>query len=326
MDRFDRVPADVRQRRFDDLAAMVCLLGRPVPERRAEAVHHGRDPVIAERLAQRLAGEPRSPLAGEHERTPAVAERTGRLEDLQRAPAQGHTMVALQLHARGRNGPHAAGRVDLVPRRQPDLAVARRRQHQKLERELHDRRRRRGADGRHSRGDLAVRQRLHVLHDLALGAQHPADPVTRVVAAELHGHGPLQHRGDPLPDHLGGRRLRVPDGGARGPEQDRGGQHAAVRPRTNRRANGRPTGRHSGGGVGEDIVGKGQSGRACAVSTRARCRPDDAAGDRSIMRSPRATCCHRHRGQRGTVRLTLRAARCRDANASIPLPSASLSA
>ena len=70
-----------------------------------------------------------------------------------------------------------------------------------------------------------------------------------------------------------------------------------------------PTGRHSGGGVGEGIVGKGQSGRACAepasgpsaprsgggaqrgaltpVSTRARCWPDDAAGDHNILRSVR---------------------------------------
>ena len=40
----------------------------------------------------------------------------------------------------------------------------------------------------------------------------------------------------------------------------------------------RPTG---GGGVGAGIVGKGQSGRACAepVSTRAWCWPDDAASD-----------------------------------------------
>ena len=100
------------------------------------------------------------------------------------------------------------------------------------------------------------------------------------------------------PEPLASAPPRRPAGGARGSEQDRGGQHAAVRPWTSGRANG-PTGRHVWKGVGAGIVGTGQSGRACAepasrptaprhgggaergawtpVSTRAWCWPDDAA-------------------------------------------------
>ena len=51
------LPTGVGQRGLDDLARMVCLLGRSVPERRAEAVYDGRDPKPAERLAQRLLDE-----------------------------------------------------------------------------------------------------------------------------------------------------------------------------------------------------------------------------------------------------------------------------
>ena len=63
------LPTGVGQRGLDDLARMVCLLGRSVPERRAEAVYDGRDPKPAERLAQRLLDE----QLGAHSRFPGHA-------------------------------------------------------------------------------------------------------------------------------------------------------------------------------------------------------------------------------------------------------------
>ena len=43
VDRLDLIPDDMGQRRLDDLARMVRLLGRPVPERRAEPVRPSRN-------------------------------------------------------------------------------------------------------------------------------------------------------------------------------------------------------------------------------------------------------------------------------------------
>ena len=52
-DRADLVLDDVRQRRLNDLARVVRLLGRPIPEAGGEAVAHGGDPVVLEHLGQR---------------------------------------------------------------------------------------------------------------------------------------------------------------------------------------------------------------------------------------------------------------------------------
>ena len=51
------VADDVGERRLDDLARMVRLLGRPVPERRPEAMGHGRDVAVLEDRGQRRAVE-----------------------------------------------------------------------------------------------------------------------------------------------------------------------------------------------------------------------------------------------------------------------------
>ena len=40
----------------------------------------------------------------------------------------------------------------------------------------------------------------HVLDDVALRAEHRPDPVGRVVAAQVHRNGPLQHGVETLPD------------------------------------------------------------------------------------------------------------------------------
>ena len=63
--------------------------------------------------------------------------------------------------------------------------------------------------------------RIGVPGSWSLSGRAATDSVARVVAAQFHGDGPLQHGGNLLPDRLGGRRLRVPDGG-----QDR--QHVSA--------------------------------------------------------------------------------------------------
>ena len=81
----------VGQRRLDHLARVVRLLGGPVPERRAESVRHGRDPMLLEHLGQRRRRDRRPAAHGAHERI-AVAERTCRVKNLQR-PHQGPILV-----------------------------------------------------------------------------------------------------------------------------------------------------------------------------------------------------------------------------------------
>ena len=50
-----------------------------------------------------------------------------------------------------------------------------------------------------------------MLHGCPLRPKDRPDAVTRVVHAQLHRHGPLQHRPDALPQPPGGLRLVVPD-------------------------------------------------------------------------------------------------------------------
>ena len=103
----------MRQRRLDDLAWVVRLLRRPVPERRAEAMRNGREPVLLEQPAQTLVVKGLAAPGREHDPASA-AERPRRGEDLQGAAAQRNPVLALHLHPRGRNRPHAAGKVDLT--------------------------------------------------------------------------------------------------------------------------------------------------------------------------------------------------------------------
>ena len=84
--RLDLVLHHMRQRRLDDLAGMVSLLGRPVPEARPEPVRHGRDLERCEQSTQMLFND-RLPVAdGEDNRT-AVAERPGLVDDVDGAAA-----------------------------------------------------------------------------------------------------------------------------------------------------------------------------------------------------------------------------------------------
>ena len=75
---------------------------------------------------------------------------------------------------------HAGLRVHLVPSRAAHLTRSRRREDQKLERELDGGVRTRRPHRCERPGDLTVRQRRHVLHDVALRAEHQPDPVARL--------------------------------------------------------------------------------------------------------------------------------------------------
>ena len=90
--RLDRILDSVRQRRLDDFARMVRLLGRPVPEAGSESVRHAGDAAACEQKAQLRDNQPPAAPAREHER--AVAERPRGGEDRQRPPAQRDPVVA----------------------------------------------------------------------------------------------------------------------------------------------------------------------------------------------------------------------------------------
>ena len=68
--------------------------GRPVPERRPEAVRHRGDPMVLEHLRQRCHGC-RPPTAhGEHKPPGTAAERPRGVENARRPPAQWNPVVA----------------------------------------------------------------------------------------------------------------------------------------------------------------------------------------------------------------------------------------
>ena len=172
---------------------------------------YGGDLVVLEHLGQRRHGDRPSAPHREHEAV-AVAERPRRVEDLQRPAAQRNAVLTLRLHPQGRNRPHAAGHVHLVPRRQPHLGGPRCGEHEKLERQfdggLSGLRRPHRPDGR---GHVPVGQRLPVRHDVVLRAEHRQHSVAWVVVPHVEGDGPLQHRPDALPDRAGRLCLAVPD-------------------------------------------------------------------------------------------------------------------
>ena len=152
--------------------------------------------------------------AREHQGT-AVAQPPRRLEQLDGAPAQRHPVLAVRLHAARRHRPHPAGPVHLGPPRPAHLARPRRRQHQKLERQLHDRPHLGPLNRLDRRRHLAVGQGRHVLDARALPAQHLLDALAGVVGPELHGHRPLHHRVQALAQPPGRRRRPVPHRGQR---------------------------------------------------------------------------------------------------------------
>ena len=188
----------------------VSVLGRPIPERRPEAVRHRRDLVVLEHLRQR---RHRDRLAARHREHQSIAlvERPRRVENLQRSHAQWNPVLPLRLHPLG-DRPHLLGRVHLGPGRQAHFRRACRRQHQKLARQL-DRslRRPRRPHHRDRRRHLLVRQRPMVRHDVLLQAEHRQHPVARIVVAQVQRDRPVQHRADALAHGARRLRLAVPD-------------------------------------------------------------------------------------------------------------------
>ena len=101
--------------------------------------------------------------------------------------------------------------VPVVPDSEVPARHARRRQHEKLERQLDG-----GLRGPHPHrldrlGHVPVGKRLPVRHDVVLRTEHRQHPVTPVVVPHVQGDGPLQHRADALADGAGRLRLDVPN-------------------------------------------------------------------------------------------------------------------
>ena len=189
---------------------MICILGRPVPKARPEAVRHGPDLQRLEQFRHRHTPDRLSADARKHKRFPSC-QRPRLIEDLQGTPAQRDPVLAIRLRARGRDGPDALVPVDLRPRRAADLAGARCRQHQELEGQFHDRARVRCPNGLDRGRHLAMRRRLHVPHAVPLRSEHRAGPVAGVVGPEIHRHRPFQYRADALAQLPGGGGPVVPD-------------------------------------------------------------------------------------------------------------------
>ena len=133
--RLDLVLNDVGERRLDHLPRMVGLLGRPVPERRAEAMRQRRRPrgtgassgtstrLSTSRSASGTRGRRRRRASEPRRGLPAPGRTAGpgaRASPSSVQPGIVHTAPAVSIS---------------VPRREPDLAGPRGRQHQKLERQ-----------------------------------------------------------------------------------------------------------------------------------------------------------------------------------------------
>ena len=172
-------------------ARMIRLFGRPVTERRPEPVRHGLDLQRPEQFPYGRAPEWRSAHARKHK--PVAATAPSRfLENLQRATTERAAVFPAPLRAWGGEDPDRLAPVDLRPHGPTNLAGASRRQHQKLEGQLHHGPPPRRPHRPDRRRYLAVRQRPQVLRAIRLGSDG-TDPVTPVVGPKVHGHGPL-HR------------------------------------------------------------------------------------------------------------------------------------
>ena len=109
-----------------DLARVVGLLRRPVPERQPETVRQGGDLVVLGASSGTSTTLSTSRSASGTRRRFAVAERPRRVEDLQRPAAQRDPVLALRLHPRHRDRPHRAGRSissHVASRTSPDRAA-----------------------------------------------------------------------------------------------------------------------------------------------------------------------------------------------------------
>ncbi len=118
------VANDVGERRLDDFARMVRLLDRPVPERRPEAMGHGRDVAVLEDPGQRRAVELSSRRPGNTSGLPPLPTVRAASRISMDRPHSG-PRCAERLHVSGGDGPHVGLRVHLGPLRPTHLAGTR---------------------------------------------------------------------------------------------------------------------------------------------------------------------------------------------------------
>ena len=110
------------ERSRDDFTRMIRFLGGPIPERRAQAVRHGGHLVLLERLREGRHGY-RPPDPHRKREPVAAGERPRCIKDLQHTAAKRDPVLSFRIHPCGRDRPHRALGVDLIPPRQPDLAA-----------------------------------------------------------------------------------------------------------------------------------------------------------------------------------------------------------
>ena len=129
--RFGLVTDDVRERGLYYLPRVTRPLGRPVPERRPEAMRHGSDPQLIEQLRQPRVGQLLAARAGKDQpgalrRCRACAQALGRMQHLNRAGAQRYAVLASRLHPRRRDRHTAASKSissHRAPRASPGLTA-----------------------------------------------------------------------------------------------------------------------------------------------------------------------------------------------------------
>ena len=180
----DSVLDDVRQGCLDDLAGMIRLLGRPIPEARAKTVRHGRDPVFLEHPAQLLLLELLADPIRKQERTGSLHERPCLVKNLHGPTTQRHPVLPVRLHPLSRYGPHAILPIDLGPLGPAYLAAigTRNSKASVTTGAAHDDR----TVLTSGRSYLAVGQRLHVLHQVLVGTEPRRETVARVVGPKPH--------------------------------------------------------------------------------------------------------------------------------------------
>ena len=157
--------------------------------------------------------EKRFPTGTREDKSVVVAERPSVEQDVDSAAAQRDAVFALSFHAFSGYGPDGPCEVHLLPRGEPDLTGACRREDQELERQLGPDPSPGAVDGGDRGRDLGVRKGRHVAHLIEALGECRGDGVARgVVLPVALRDGPLHDRAD-SPAHLPGRLvLAGPDG------------------------------------------------------------------------------------------------------------------
>ena len=167
--RFGLVAYDVGERSLHHRPRVIRPLGRPVPERRPEAMRNGSDPQLLEQLREPRIGELLAARAGKDQPgglgcSRASGQALCRMQDLYRAGAQRYPVLTSRLHPSRRDRPLRSAEVDLFPPRPPRFPRPDRRQHHELEAQLRAGPRRRGVPRINGAGNLPMRKRWHVPH------------------------------------------------------------------------------------------------------------------------------------------------------------------